>query len=100
MQPDHVEVTPGDLRTVAGEIIDTADEAHRHARILGGAQDGLNGAPPGLDSARTLAEIEHGWQVALHTVNTKLAVDADTLALNAETYASAEADNVGLFPAN
>jgi uncharacterized protein YukE len=87
---DHVQVTPDALRTVAHEILDLADRAHQHARQLGGAQDGLNGAPPGLDSARAHAEVESGWQQALHTLNTKIAVDADTLSLNAESYASNE----------
>jgi uncharacterized protein YukE len=87
---DHVRVTPDELRTVAHEILDVVDAAHHHARLLGGAQDGLNAAPPGLDSARAHAELESGWQQALHTLNTKIAVDADTLSLNAESYAANE----------
>ena len=89
-----MQVTPDVLRAVSAEILDVVDQAHHHARLLGGAQDGLNGAPPGLDSARAHAEVESGWQQALHTLNTKIAVDADLLALNAESYATNEAHTV------
>ena len=87
---DHVRVTPDTLRAVASDILDLADAAHHHARLLGGAQDNVNAAPPGLDSTRAHAEVESGWQQALHTLNTKIAVDADTLSLNAEAYAANE----------
>jgi hypothetical protein len=87
---EHLRVTPDVLRSVAGEILDVVDAAHHHARLLGGAQDNLNGAPPGLDSPRAHAEVESGWQQALHTLNTKIAVDADTLSLNADAYAANE----------
>ena len=93
-------VSPNDLRAVAGDVLDLIDLAHQHARFLGGAQDGLNGAPPGFDSARTLAEIEHGWQLALHAANTKTAVDADTLSLNANVYGATEAHNVARLRTN
>jgi hypothetical protein len=93
-------VTPDDLRRVAGEVLDVVDAAHQHARFLGGTQDGLNGAPPGFDSARTLAEIEHGWQLALHAANTKAAVDADTLSLNADAYAATELRNASRLRSN
>jgi hypothetical protein len=93
-------VTPDDLRRVAGEVLDVVDAAYQHARFLGGAQDGLNGAPHGFDSARTLAEIEHGWQLALHAANTKAAVDADTLSLNADAYAATELRNVSRLRSN
>jgi hypothetical protein len=93
-------VTPNELRKVAGEVLDVIDAAHQHARFLGGAQDRLNGAPPGFDSARTLAEIEHGWQLALHAANVKTAVDADTLSINADSYAATEAHNVARLRTN
>lgn len=87
------DVTPSDLRTVAGEVLHVIDAAHQHARFLGGAQDGLNGAPAAFDSGRVLAEVESGWQVALHTANTRAAVDADTLSLNADSYTLLDQDN-------
>ena len=90
----QLQVSPNDLRAVAREVLDLIDLAHQHARFLGGAQNGLNGAPLGFDSARALAEIEHGWQMALHAANTKAAVDADTLSLNADSYAATELHNV------
>jgi hypothetical protein len=88
------EVTPDQLRAVAGEVLDVVDAAHQHARFLGGTQDGLNGAPGAFDSGRALAEIEHGWQLALHAANTKVAVDADTLSINADSYILLEQGNV------
>ncbi|MCE7010012.1 hypothetical protein LWC34_45480 [Kibdelosporangium philippinense] len=94
---DHVRVNPNDLRAVADEIVDVADNAHHDARKLGGAQDALNGAPPTFDSPRAHAEIESAWQQALHTMTTKLAVAADTLSLSAESYASGELHNVRGF---
>ncbi|MCE7009962.1 hypothetical protein LWC34_45225 [Kibdelosporangium philippinense] len=95
---DHLRVTPEDLRSVADEIVDVADEAHHDARKLGGAQDAMNGAPRAFDSPRAHAEIESAWQQVLHTMTTKLAVAADTLSLSAEAYASTEQDNVRRFP--
>jgi hypothetical protein len=86
-------VTPDELRKAAGEVLDVIDAAHQHARFLGGAQDRLNGAPPGFDSARMLAEIENSWQLALHAANVKAAVDADTLSINADSYAVNELHN-------
>jgi hypothetical protein len=94
------EVTPDDLRRVAGEVLEVIDAAHQHARFLGGAQDRLNGAPPGFGSARALVEIETGWQRALHTANTKSAVDADILSINADSYAAIELHNVSRMRPN
>jgi hypothetical protein len=93
-------VSPDELRRVAANVLDVVDAAHQHARFLGGAQDRLNGAPPGFDSARTLAEIEHGWQLALHTANAKTAVDADLLSINADAYAVTELRNVSRLQPN
>lgn len=56
-----VTVNPDDLRTAAHAILDIVDAAHHHARQLDSAQDGLNAAPPGLDSARAHAEVEASW---------------------------------------
>jgi len=81
-----VTVTPDELRTAAHAVLDIVDAAHHHARQLGGAQDGLNAAPAGLDSPRAHAEVESSWQQALYALNTKIAVDADNLSLNAESY--------------
>lgn len=94
VEGQQFEVTPDHLRAVAGEVLDLVDAAHQHARFLGGAQDGLNGAPPAFESARALAEIESGWQQALHTANTKTAVDADVLSICADSYALTEQHNV------
>ena len=94
---DHVRVTPDELRSIAGEIVDVADEAHHDARRLGGAQDALNGAPHAFDSPRAHAEIESAWQRALHTMTTRLAVAADTLSISAEAYASNELRNIRRF---
>ena len=93
-------VSPDELRAVAGEVLDLVDLAHQHARLLGGAQDRLNGAPPGFESARVLAELEHGWQLALHGANTKAAVDADLLSINANSYAASETHNLSRLRAN
>jgi hypothetical protein len=95
---DHLLVRPDDLRSVAGEIVSVADQAHHDARRMGGAQDALNGAPPVFDSPRAHAEIESAWQQVLHTMTTKLAVAADTLSISAEAYATTEQHNVRLFP--
>jgi hypothetical protein len=96
--PEQVQVTPSELRTVAGEIVKVADEAHHDARRMGGAQDALNGAPQAFDSPRAHAEIESAWQQVLHTMTTKLAVAADTLAVSAEKYVTAEQHNVRGLP--
>jgi hypothetical protein len=88
------DVTPEHLRTVSGEVLELIDAAHQHMRFLGGAQDGLNGAPASYDSGRVLADVEHGWQTALHAANTRAAVDADTLSINADSYAALEQHNV------
>jgi uncharacterized protein YukE len=85
-----VTVTPDDLRKAAHAVLNIVDAAHHHARQLDGEQDGLNAAPPGLDSARAHAEVESSWQQALYALNTKIAVDADNLSLNAESYAMNE----------
>jgi hypothetical protein len=94
MEGQQFEVTPDHLRTVAGEVLDLIDAVHQHARFLGGAQDGLNGAPAAYDSGRALSEIEHGWQLALHAANAKAAIDADTLSINADSYTLLEQDGV------
>jgi hypothetical protein len=47
---DHVRAGPEDLRSVAGEVIAVADEAHHDVRKLDRAQDAVNGAQCAFDN--------------------------------------------------
>lgn len=87
------EVTPEVLQTVAMELSGIAREAHRNAAVFSGIQDAMNDQARGFDAMRAAAECESSWQRAVQTQAAKLAVDGDTLDLNAASYLTTEQNN-------
>jgi hypothetical protein len=63
-----------------------AEDAHRNAAVFSGIQDAMNDQARGFDVMRAAADCESSWQRAVQTQAAKLAVDGDTLDLNAASY--------------
>jgi hypothetical protein len=91
---DGFEVDAEVLRTVAVELGGVAEQAHRNAAVFSGIQDAMNDQARGFDVMRAAAEVESSWQRAIQTQAAKLAVDGDTLDLNAASYLAGEDRNV------
>ncbi|MFL6140375.1 MAG: hypothetical protein ACJ72N_00705 [Labedaea sp.] len=70
-----------------------AEDAHRNAAVLSGIQDAMNDQARGFDVMRAAADCESSWQRAVQTQAAKLAVDGDTLDLNAASYLTTEQGN-------
>lgn len=92
---DGFEVTPEVLQTAAMELGAVAERAHRNAAVFSGVQDAMNDQARGFDLMRAAAECESSWQRAIQTQAARLAVDGDTLDLNAASYLAGEDRNVG-----
>lgn len=90
---DGFEVTPEVLLAAAVELCGIAEEAHRNAAAFSGVQDALNDQALGFDLMRAAAQCESSWQAAIQSQGAKLAIDGDTLALNAAGYVGAELRN-------
>ena len=97
--PDHLRVTPDQLRTAGRELLDIADHLHHNASELGG-QETITAASRGFESMKVAAECEQGWQLSVEILGSKLATGADTLALNADSYANADAGQAHKFRGN
>ncbi|MFL6140676.1 MAG: hypothetical protein ACJ72N_02250 [Labedaea sp.] len=54
----------------------------------------MNDQARGFDLMRAAAEVESSWQRTIQTQAAKLAVDGDTLDLNAASYLAGEERNV------
>jgi uncharacterized protein YukE len=94
---DKIKVTPQELTAVAGQLLDTADEAHRNSAQLDGEQLAPNGSARGFDSMTAAAACAESWVQAIEVSAAKLALDADNLKANATTYAYVEQTNQKLF---
>lgn len=92
---DGFTVTPEVLQTAAVELCGIAEDALRNAAVFSGVQDALNDQARGFDLMRAAAECESSWQRAIQTQAAKLAVDGDTLDLNAANYLTTELNNTG-----
>lgn len=90
---DGFAVTPDDLREAAAELGGVAEQAHRSVAELSGVQDAMNDQARGFDVMRAAAEVESSWQRAVQTQAAKLALDGDTLDLNADGYVASDADS-------
>jgi hypothetical protein len=90
---DGFAVTPEVLQTVAMELGGVAEQAQRNAAVFSGIQDAMNDQARGFDLMRAAAECESSWQRAVQTQAAKLAVDGDTLDLNAASYLTTELRN-------
>lgn len=90
---DGFEVTPEVLQDAAMELSGIAENAHRNAAVFSGIQDAMNDQARGFDVMRAAADCESSWQRAVQTQAAKLAVDGDTLDLNAASYAASEERN-------
>jgi hypothetical protein len=90
---DGFAVMPDVLQMVAMELCGVAEEAHRNAAVFSGIQEALTDQVRGFDLMRAAAECESSWQRAVQTQAAKLAVDGDTLDLNAANYLTAELQN-------
>lgn len=94
---DHVRVTPDQLWTTGRELLDVADQLHRDVGSLSGEQDAITSASRGFDSMKAAAECEQSWQESIEILGSKLAVAADTLMLNADSYAESDVRGAGRF---
>lgn len=96
-QEDHIAVTVDELRAASADIEATADAAARDVDEFDGEQGVRSGEAPGFDTMAAARSCEQSWQYAVEIAGAKLAVAADTLTLNADTYAVTEQRNVGHF---
>jgi hypothetical protein len=96
-QQDHIVVTVDELRAVSADIEATADAAARDVDEFDGQQGVRSGEAAGFDTMAAARSCEQSWQHAVEIAGAKLAVAADTLTLNADTYAGAEQRNVAHF---
>ncbi|HEV8561474.1 MAG TPA: hypothetical protein VGR06_34575 [Actinophytocola sp.] len=90
---DGFTVKPEVLQTAAVELCGIAEQVLRDAAVFSGVQDAMNDQAPGFDLMRAAAECESSWQQAIQTQAAKLAVDGDTLDLNAARYLATEVSN-------
>lgn len=90
---DGFRVTPEALRDAALELTGIAENLHRDAAVFSGIQDAMNDQARGFDVMRAAAECESSWQRTVQTQAAKLAVDGDTLDLNAASYVATEQSN-------
>lgn len=96
-QQDHITVTVEELRAVSADIEATADAAARDVDEFDGQQGIRSGAAAGFDTMAAARSCEQSWQHAVEIAGAKLAVAADKLNVNADTYAVAEQRNVEHF---
>jgi hypothetical protein len=96
-QQDHIAVTVEELRAVSADLEATADAAARDVDEFDGQQGIRCGAAAGFDTMVAARSCEQSWQYAVEIAGAKLAVAADTLNVNAATYAVAEQRNVEHF---
>lgn len=96
-QQDHIKVTAEELRAVSAGIEATADAAARDVDEFDGQQSVRSGEAAGFDTMASAGSCEQGWQHAIEIAGAKLAVAADKLNLNADTYAAAEQQNIEHF---
>jgi hypothetical protein len=87
-------VTPEELRAVSADIEATADAAVRNADEFDGQQGVRSGEAAGFDTMVAARCCEQSWQHAVEIAGAKLAVAADKLHVNADSYAAAEQQNV------
>ncbi len=90
---DGFAVTPEILQDVAMQLGGIAEDAHRNAAMFSGIQDAMNDQARGFELMRAAAGCESSWQRAVQTQAAKLAVDGDTLDLNAASYLATEQSN-------
>lgn len=96
-QQDYFSVTADELRAVSADIEATADAAARDVDEFDGQQSVRSGGAAGFDTMAVARSCEQSWQHAVEIAGAKLAVAADKLKVNADTYAMAEQRNVEHF---
>ena len=88
---DGFAVTPDDLRTAARTLDGVAAAVEKNVASFSGVQNAMNDQARGFDIMRVAAEVESSWQRAVGSQAAAIALDADKLSLNAETYLSSDA---------
>ena len=96
MAPPDVRVTPDELRSAGHDLLAVADHLHRDTEALG-EQETISNANHGFDCMAVSGECAMGWRQSLEVLGGKLAASADTLALNADSYARTESGQVQKF---
>jgi hypothetical protein len=91
------DVTPDDLRSVAIQVRDCAEEAARNSSQLAGAQVTSNGSARGFECMTVAAACADGWVQATEVLGANLALSSDKLQITADQYEQVDQDNADQF---
>ncbi|MCT2584025.1 WXG100 family type VII secretion target [Actinophytocola gossypii] len=96
---DGMRVTPAELRTAGGNIVDIASEIQRTASELSGQTSAVAafGANGGFDTQAAARTLEGNWETAIDAIAARISLAGDTMDVNADTYASTEDANTDVF---